>query len=84
MMHKKDALNAGRSPLSAMEQLHYTNSDFNVYNVNERLFGKHGITVSRDAGTGSGCGLQRIAPSDYSASCLAIVLQHLMASRITG
>jgi len=83
-MHKKDVLNVGQAPLNVMEELPYTNSDFNVCSVSEPLSGKRGTTVSYAASTGSGYGLPRIAPSGYFANCPATVRPHSMASRITG
>ncbi len=83
-MHKKDVLDADQVPLNAMEQMHYTNSDFNVCVVIEHLSGKQSITVLRDVNTGSDYGLPRTVPSGYFANCLATVHQNSMALRIIG
>jgi len=83
-MHKKDVLNAGHIPLNSMEEMHYTNSDFNVWSVIEHLSGKRSITVSRGASIGSSSGSLRVAPLGYYANYPATAHPSLNKSRITG
>lgn len=83
-MHKKDALDADRTMLNGMEGLLYKSSDFGVCGVKEHLSGEYDTTGPYGVGTGSGCGLLRVALSDYCANYPATVSPNSMASKITG
>lgn len=83
-MHKKDVLIVGQLPFNVMGERHYANRGSDVCDVTEHLSGKQNTTVSPDAGTGSVCGLQRAALSNYFANYPGTVRLNSIASKITG
>lgn len=83
-MHKKAVQNANRNESKEMVSVNKRDSDFNVWNVTRRLFGRDKIVQSVRNNIGFACGLPRAIQFGNFAKCRDIVERSYDESLIIG